>query len=427
MSIDFSKPVKTDNYDTGMLASLRASAVALAIWLDPALVGSVSNTPTGAKRLNGGVLEQYNGTSWVAQPINGINYSSGNVGIGIVPAHRFDLGPATGTVRARLGGVIVGNASSGYPSIGYNASPSGSAAWTYDFSDSASWVHFNAGQFIFYRSAAGTAGAAISPSESMRIDASGNMGLGTASPAVRLDVSGAARLQGTNPDLSIGKQNDGVSYYPTLRIWSQYNITVPAHTISQDAAGMYWQTAGGMQIRDGVAAATRLTIDGSGNVGIATASPAGLLDVGAKFRVKTDGRICGTALHNSSGSMAGTTEQFIGSGTYTPTITNVAGMSAISAQVSQWIRVGNVVTVSGMFLATTTGATINQVNVSLPIASNLTAQSDLNGVTSHWSALSGNPPQCYADASADAARVAFTPAAGSTGIATQFWFQYEVK
>jgi len=65
MSIDFAKPVKTDNYDTGLLSAIRAHFVALACMLDPTDAGSVSNPPTGARRwTTGGVLERFNGSAW---------------------------------------------------------------------------------------------------------------------------------------------------------------------------------------------------------------------------------------------------------------------------------------------------------------------------------------------------------------------------
>jgi hypothetical protein len=67
MSIDFAKPVKTDNYDTGFLSSIRAHVVSLACLLDPADAGTIANPPTGARRwVAGGVLERFNGTSWAA-------------------------------------------------------------------------------------------------------------------------------------------------------------------------------------------------------------------------------------------------------------------------------------------------------------------------------------------------------------------------
>lgn len=66
MSIDFAKPVKTDNYDTGLLSSIRAHIVALACQLDPSDAGTVTAPPTGARRwIVGSVPERYNGTSWV--------------------------------------------------------------------------------------------------------------------------------------------------------------------------------------------------------------------------------------------------------------------------------------------------------------------------------------------------------------------------
>ena len=69
MPIDFTKPVKTDNYDTGLLASIRGHVVALACMLDPTDAGTVTSPPTGARRFNAGtgVFERFNGTSWVEQ------------------------------------------------------------------------------------------------------------------------------------------------------------------------------------------------------------------------------------------------------------------------------------------------------------------------------------------------------------------------
>jgi len=88
-----------------------------------------------------------------------------------------------------------------------------------------------------------------------------------------------------------------------------------------------------------------------------------------RLAVTSDGRLYGTALHNNSGAVTGTTNQYIASGTYTATITNGSNVTANTAQICQWIRVGNVVTVSGGFTATTTAAalTASSVFLSLPI------------------------------------------------------------
>lgn len=71
MSLDFTLPSKTQAYDAGMLASIRAHVVALACMLDPgeASVGAVSNTPAGARRFNSatGVFQRFDGAAWVEQ------------------------------------------------------------------------------------------------------------------------------------------------------------------------------------------------------------------------------------------------------------------------------------------------------------------------------------------------------------------------
>lgn len=98
------------------------------------------------------------------------------------------------------------------------------------------------------------------------------------------------------------------------------------------------------------------------------------------FRFETDGRVSGTKLHNT-GTVTGTTQQYIASGTYTPTATNVTNATAGTCEVAKWTRVGNVVSVSGrMALTPTAAATTTVWGLSLPIASNFAATSDLNGL-----------------------------------------------
>jgi hypothetical protein len=236
MSIDFSKPVKTDNYDTGLLASIRAHVVSLATWLDPSYAGTLTNTPTGARRLNGGALQMYNGSSWVADPINGVNLSGGNVGIGTAsPGQKLDVVASTSTeVFARVGNgtqqVGVGVSSSNYPQMGTRS----------------------------------------------------------------------------NHELQIITNNS-------------------------------W-----------------------------------------KLSVTTDGRLYGLYLHNNAGSVSGSTEQYIASGTFTPSSLTSAGYSHInftsfSGQRGQWMRVGNVVTVSGQLTGSVT--TINNdvfAGMGIPIPSGST-------------------------------------------------------
>lgn len=83
-------------------------------------------------------------------------------------------------------------------------------------------------------------------------------------------------------------------------------------------------------------------------------------------------------IHNGTAPTG--TNHYIASGTYTPTITGVSNVDGSSAPAGAWIRVGRMVIVE--FTATidaTTNAVSTVFGVSLPIASNLAAASELNG------------------------------------------------
>ena len=68
-------------------------------------------------------------------------------------------------------------------------------------------------------------------------------------------------------------------------------------------------------------------------------------------------------------------------GTYTPTLFNVANIAATTSHVWQWQRTGNVVTASGQvsIQASAGGSTTTKLGISLPIASNLAAQTECSG------------------------------------------------
>ena len=67
------------------------------------------------------------------------------------------------------------------------------------------------------------------------------------------------------------------------------------------------------------------------------------------------------------------------SGTYTPTLTNVTNVSASTAYPCQWMRVGNVVTVSGRVRITATGVGAAELGISLPVASNFANEYEAAG------------------------------------------------
>ncbi len=98
--------------------------------------------------------------------------------------------------------------------------------------------------------------------EKMRIDSSGNVGIGTTAPTYKLDVVG------NTPGLRI--KSTGVSDYPTLRLESS-NASGALRRTWDLIAGS--DTNDAFRINDQTAGAERLRIDPSGNVGIGTTSP----------------------------------------------------------------------------------------------------------------------------------------------------------
>lgn len=113
------------------------------------------------------------------------------------------------------------------------------------------------------------------------------------------------------------------------------------------------------------------------------------------------------------------------SGVYTPTLTNISNLDSSSAYESQYMRVGNVVTVSGKVdLDITTSGVSTQMRISLPIASNFTAGQNCAG-SINPSAISGSGA-ITADTTNDTAYVEFI-APASTSIAGWFFiFTYRI-
>jgi hypothetical protein len=99
-----------------------------------------------------------------------------------------------------------------------------------------------------------------------------------------------------------------------------------------------------------------------------------------KMRITSDGRVAFQGLHNNANAVTGTAYQWLASGTYTPTLVNTTNIAASTAYACQWMRVGNVVTVSGRVNIDITTANVDTLlNMDLPIASTLGINSAVAG------------------------------------------------
>lgn len=145
-----------------------------------------------------------------------------------------------------------------------------------------------------------------------------------------------------------------------------------------------------------------------------------------KLQLTADGRLYGKSLHDNAGDLSGATNQYIASGTYTPTVTAVTNVDSVSAAVVRWMRVGNCVTVFGSVTVDPTAAsTLTIFRMSLPIASNLTVNADCagtatatnSGQTGAW-VIQGEPVNDVALFS-----TSLVPSASSHGLSFIFGYQ----
>jgi hypothetical protein len=112
-------------------------------------------------------------------------------------------------------------------------------------------------------------------------------------------------------------------------------------------------------------------------------------------------------------------------GTYTPTLTNVANLDGSTAFECQWMRVGDVVTVSGFLQQDPTlTATSTSLGISLPVPSNFSGASQCGG-TAVCNTVAGQCAAIFADTTND--RATFQYLSGDTSNRTMvFSFTYLV-
>mgnify|MGYP001615560273 CR=1 FL=1 len=126
-----------------------------------------------------------------------------------------------------------------------------------------------------------------------------------------------------------------------------------------------------------------------------------------------------------NGALTIATSSTLASGVYTPTLTNVANLDGSTAYEAQYLRVGSVVTVSGKFdINPTLAATLTQLGISLPIASNIGATEDCAGVA-FASGIAGQGGAIDGDAANNRAELDYI-SGDLTNQPMYFVFQYQV-
>lgn len=195
-----------------------------------------------------------------------------------------------------------------------------------------------------------------------------------------------------------------------------------------------WATTGGLVFAGGLFAGGTVTISWAAITGKPTTlagygitSPLDVAEGGTGLSVTgPDGNVL-TALAGvwvSAPPSGGGT-----SGTYTPTATPGANVTGVSTYQCQWLRVGNMVTVSGrVAVLPTAGGPPQHWTLSLPISSAFTAPENLGGAGVPTPATSANQQPCSIEADVATGTAAFDALCTFGGLNSyyDFSFAYQV-
>jgi hypothetical protein len=213
-------------------------------------INTLSANPTLSAGTANGVT--YLNGSKVLTSGSALTFDGSNLGLGVTPSA---WGSGIKVLQFANDASLSTHTAGGNLFLNSNAYYNGTN-WIYSNSNLASQYQQFIGKHIWYNAPSGTAGNAISFTQTMTLDASGNLGIGTSSPQDTLDIT---RASGTTA-IRIASQGAGSL---TWRLASQLVGVANA----------------GFVIRDETNGVNRLAIDGAGNVGIGTNSPTAKLVV----------------------------------------------------------------------------------------------------------------------------------------------------
>lgn len=270
------------------------------------------------------------------------------------------------------------------------------------------------------------------------ISTTGDVGIGTLTPSSKLEVAGTITANGGNIRSGLGvstgdayidiggnRSGNGFSYLDFVgdATYTDYGFRIIRGNSGPNTNTQFnHRGTGPFEIGTNEAGNIEFFTNGSSNIR-QTIKSSGQLQFN-NYQATTS--FSGTAVANlqvdSSGNVI--TTGISDSGTYTPTLTNVANVTSSTAGLSFYQRIGNIVNVTGYITLTPTTNGLNTtIRVSLPIASNFTSATNLHGLF----VQANQDKSSYVDGDTTNDTMTLTFAAGSVASRSlSFTFQYEI-
>lgn len=299
MAIDFGGLATTDNYSTAYTPKINEAVKALAYMLDPAYASYTGTPFTNAKRFNGGALEKFNGSSWVAQTLAG-GYN-GTVGATTPSTGAFTTLSASGSISNTGGSIAISGGTNPYLSLN-DGTGIGYVQVYFGNID----ITPRAGKYITlsaptYVTGALSATGALTTAGLQEV--SGNLGLGVVPSAwgapyytaLEIGANGAS-LSAWTPSLSSSKTlyltSNGYQVYSGGPAW-RYTATGESALYEQFNGVHKWHTASSGTAGTAITFTQAMTLDVSGNLGVGI-TPTYKLDVAGAGRVAGAMRVEGS-------------------------------------------------------------------------------------------------------------------------------------
>jgi hypothetical protein len=268
-----------------------------------------NGTSIGRIRGDNSSISIESGSNLILQTVNTERMritSAGNVGIGTtapeVPLSVVGLDTQIHFGEASDGGGYLMSEADGQFRISGGAGfKVGGTGWRAKATEAAIIGHDSGGDIKFFNDTGLTVGNSFTPTERMRIDSSGNVGIGETSPGTLLDIKGVA---GANNRITFNTTDAGINgnvlggFVAENQTDSVGQITVRRESAVDDGYIVFetQATGGGL--------AERMRINSSGNVGIGTSSPSQKLDVNGTSRVAGLLQTFNTGLFTTDGALS---------------------------------------------------------------------------------------------------------------------------